>query len=268
MPYTENFHTHTLFCDGKNTPEEMVKSAIEKGFTALGFSGHSYIDFECGWCMTKEGTKEYIKTIRALAEKYVGEINIYCGTEHDVLSSINKSDYDYTLGAVHYLSFGDEHFDVDASAQCQLETAERFLGGSMIEYAIQYFREAGTILDRTDADIIAHFDLLTKFNEHGELFDTSDRRYILAYTEALDMLIPYGKPFEINTGAIARGKRETPYPSIEIADYIHSKGGYFILTSDCHNAAMLDCYYDEALKMYSKYNIVSFEEILKNNQTQ
>ncbi len=35
-----NFHTHTVFCDGRNTPEEVVLSAIEKGFSAIGFSGH------------------------------------------------------------------------------------------------------------------------------------------------------------------------------------------------------------------------------------
>ena len=36
-----NLHTHTLFCDGRDTPEDMVLSAIEKGFSVLGFSGHS-----------------------------------------------------------------------------------------------------------------------------------------------------------------------------------------------------------------------------------
>ena len=35
-----NFHTHTTFCDGKSTVEEVVRSAIEKGFDAIGFSGH------------------------------------------------------------------------------------------------------------------------------------------------------------------------------------------------------------------------------------
>ena len=46
-----NFHTHTVFCDGKNTPEEMVLSAIEKGFTALGFSGHGLTGFDPGYCL-------------------------------------------------------------------------------------------------------------------------------------------------------------------------------------------------------------------------
>ena len=41
-----NLHTHTCFCDGKNTPEEMVISAIEKGMDVLGFSGHSSSSFD------------------------------------------------------------------------------------------------------------------------------------------------------------------------------------------------------------------------------
>ena len=36
-----NYHTHTIWCDGKNTVEEMILSAMEKGFDAIGFSSHS-----------------------------------------------------------------------------------------------------------------------------------------------------------------------------------------------------------------------------------
>ena len=46
--YKECFHSHTYYCDGKNSPEEMVQSAVDNNFTALGFSGHAYIkDFYC-----------------------------------------------------------------------------------------------------------------------------------------------------------------------------------------------------------------------------
>ena len=30
----QNLHTHTTFCDGKNTPEEMVQAAISLGMEA------------------------------------------------------------------------------------------------------------------------------------------------------------------------------------------------------------------------------------------
>ena len=33
-----NYHTHTTYCDGVNTAEEMIQTAIEKHFSILGFS--------------------------------------------------------------------------------------------------------------------------------------------------------------------------------------------------------------------------------------
>ena len=36
-----NYHTHTTYCDGKSTPEEIVLEAIRFGMDTIGFSGHS-----------------------------------------------------------------------------------------------------------------------------------------------------------------------------------------------------------------------------------
>ena len=41
-----NYHTHTTFCDGKSTVEEIVLSALAKGFDAIGFSGHGFTTFD------------------------------------------------------------------------------------------------------------------------------------------------------------------------------------------------------------------------------
>ena len=68
-----NFHTHTVFCDGKNTPEEIVLSAIDKGFSAIGFSGHGYTDFDLRYCM--KDTCGYITEINRLKDKYKKLIN-------------------------------------------------------------------------------------------------------------------------------------------------------------------------------------------------
>ena len=32
-----NYHTHTVFCDGDNTAQEMVDRALELGFEHLSF---------------------------------------------------------------------------------------------------------------------------------------------------------------------------------------------------------------------------------------
>ena len=36
----QNLHTHSSYCDGKDTPEELVLYAINSGFSSIGFSGH------------------------------------------------------------------------------------------------------------------------------------------------------------------------------------------------------------------------------------
>lgn len=78
-----NFHTHTNFSDGENTPEEMVLSAIQKGISILGFSDHSMFPFGGKWHIGPKEFPLYVKTIRELAQKYKDKITIKCGFEAD-----------------------------------------------------------------------------------------------------------------------------------------------------------------------------------------
>lgn len=263
----ENFHTHSIYCDGKNIPEEMVKAAVNLGFNALGFSGHCKISrFESNWSMSDERTNNYINAVTKLREEYKDKINIYIGTELDYFSDVEMNRYDYTIASVHYLNQGGEQQPIDTSLEIQQRDADKFFGGSLIDYSVDYYRYVGDILNKFDADIIGHFDLVTKFNEADCAFDTKDKKYINAWHDAVDALIPFNKPFEINTGAIARGYRKTPYPAFDIADYIAEKGGYFIVTSDCHDCRYLDCNYTETFELYKKYDIISFDEYLINKE--
>ena len=65
-----NLHTHTTFCDGKNTPEDVVKEAIERGFDIIGFSAHAYTPTNSQWCLKKEREEAYAKEIIRLKEEY------------------------------------------------------------------------------------------------------------------------------------------------------------------------------------------------------
>ena len=99
-----NFHTHTLLCDGINTPEEMVIAAVDKGFDTLGFSGHCYTAYDESYCMSRENTLKYKTEIARLQEKYRGQLNILRGIEQDFGSDEPTYDYDYVIGSVHALS--------------------------------------------------------------------------------------------------------------------------------------------------------------------
>ena len=117
--------------------------------------------------------------------------------------------------------------------------------GDYLAVCEEYYRLLADVPRKTKADIIAHIDLITKFNEGDKLFDTKDPRYIKAYRGAVDKLVTYGLPFEINTGAISRGYRTAPYPAPDILDYIKEKGGKLIISSDSHSKENIAYLFDK-----------------------
>lgn len=56
----QNLHTHTCYCDGADTPEEIVVAAINKGFESIGFSGHSFAAYSSFFAKKGDKTEEYI----------------------------------------------------------------------------------------------------------------------------------------------------------------------------------------------------------------
>lgn len=244
-----NFHTHTTHCDGKSTAEETVKAAIEKGMTALGFSGHAYTPFDTTYCMSIEETEKYKTEILELKKKYAGQIHIFCGLEMDYFSEFDTKGFDYIIGSVHYVEKGGEYFPVDESEAAFQDNIRRGWNGDVYAFAEDYFALVSRVAENTQADIIGHFDLITKFNEGEKLFSENDPRYVGAWDRALKGLISAGKPFEINTGAMQRGYRSAPYPSVPILKKIKEYGGKIIISSDCHRADAVDFAFDTAVKI-------------------
>ena len=230
-----DLHTHTCYCDGKNTPEEMVMSAVKKGLAVLGFSGHSYSPFDLQCCMHREDELKYRKQIEELKAKYSGEIEIRCGLEQDYYSPAPDYKYDYLIGSVHYLLTDGEYFSVDESAPLLRNAVADHFGGDPYAMAELYFNTVADLPNKFDIDIIGHFDLITKFIDIDPLFDINNKRYIEAWKKSADTLLKYDIPFEINTGAISRGYRTSPYPDENIINYIKAAGGRFILSSDSHS---------------------------------
>ena len=237
-----NFHTHTTFCDGKNTAEEMVIAAINKGFTHLGFSAHSYTAYDesCGLPLSK--MEDYKKEIYRLKEKYKDKIKIYYGIEFDYYSKIDTSDFEYVIASVHGVEKNGKIYIVDESRESLIKNVNQAWGGDYMAFAEDYFET----VSKQKGDIIGHIDLLTKFNENDIVFSTKDKRYLNAAKKAVEKLAQSGAIFEINTGAIQRGYRTTPYPSEDILKMIKNAGGKIMINSDCHNIEGIDCDFEKA----------------------
>ena len=131
-----NLHTHSTFCDGRFSAEEMVLAAIEKGFTILGFSGHSIYplnpDFyapEKSWHILPENLTAYVQEILRLKQKYEPQIKILLGFEADFLEDntaskkignavpdkavFAKFNPDYLIGSVHFVTNQNGFYTVD-----------------------------------------------------------------------------------------------------------------------------------------------------------
>ena len=240
-----DYHVHSTFDDGKSPLEQTVQAAVSMGLDTLGFSGHSPLPYENDWAMTPEGAKDYRAEVRRLAEKYAGSIRILCGVEQDFTSVTGTEEYDYVIGSVHSVFADGEELSVDHMASVQEKAVREHFGGDFQAFAEAYYARVGQLAEKLRPDIIGHFDLVSKFNEGGRLFDESDPRYIAAWKKAADRLLASGAAFEINTGAISRGCRTTPYPSAPIRAYLAERGAKFLLCSDSHRADTLCFRFDE-----------------------
>lgn len=245
-----DLHVHTTYCDGKDAPEDVVLSAIEKGMECVGFSAHSYTFFDKSYCMKKEDYPKYKKEIASLKEKYKNKIKILCGIEQDIYSDMPVDGFDYVIGSVHYLKKASEYIPIDENKDILLFAAKKFYNGDMLSLAEDYFKTIASLPKNTD--IIGHFDLISKFNENNALFDETDERYIKAYRSAIDSLLPRNIPFEVNTGAISRGYKTSAYPSFKQLEFIKKNGGSIILSSDSHTKNTLCFNFSEETEILKK----------------
>lgn len=250
-----NYHTHTTFCDGTNTPEEMVLAAIEAGCPSLGFSGHSYTAFDLGYCMTPENLPEYRAEVLRLKEKYRDKIHILLGLELDYFSEKPKEDFDYIIGSVHYVKKDGVYLSVDHSRENQIHCVEEHYDGDFYAFAEDYYALVADVKRKTGCDIVGHFDLVTKFNEKQPLFDENHPRYRAAAEGALNTLLDQNARLEINTGAISRGYRTTPYPAPFLLEEMGRRGAKAVLSADCHSVGGICCAFDEAAELAERCGV-------------
>lgn len=242
-----NPHTHSLFSDGRNTLWETADTARALGFISLGFSEHSTQNPQTGGCgMTDE--KAYIEGVRSLSIRF-NDMRIWLGVELDLYGTCERNRYDYVLGAVHYLKKDGCYCPVDGSKEKLRAGIDSLYGGSGLAAARAYYRSVSEMIDQIRPDIVAHYDLIAKNNGDGSLFNEVDPDYRGAALEALETARDAGCLLEINTGGMARGRINRPYPALFLLKKWREMGGRVILSSDCHDARYLAYGFDEAREL-------------------
>jgi histidinol-phosphatase (PHP family) len=272
-----NFHTHSNFCDVKNTAEEMVLAAIEKGFDNLGFSSHCmhplnpefYTPFDHLWHIAADNIKAYTEEIHRLKKKYADKINIYLGFEADYFSSPeygtafpSKATYeefspDYLIGAVHFINTDKGFYTVDHKVEIVKENLIRLYSKANGEIdgraaVCDYFAAEREMLKKGDFDIIAHCDLIKLRNGPLNFFNPEESWYKDEIKATALEIAKSGVIAEINTGAIGRGIMDDTYPSQYFLELLYELGVPVCINSDAHTTAMLDAAFDRAAAQAKK----------------
>ncbi len=270
MSLKANYHTHSCFCDGTDTVGDIVEHALSLDFRHLGFSSHVDPEIRIDY-------PRYAGEVLTLKERYKDRLDILLGIELDTLygdmsttGGFEKAftpEPQYLILSSHYLDLPplDGHLcGVDGSAAIIRQTAETYFSGDFYRLAKAYFELEASILERLakaygregldkKPAFIGHFDLVTRFNDMpaeqgGQFLNEDDPAYLNPALEAMEYLVKRGLPFELNMGAVNRGRKKEAYPCTRLLRSLREFGGEIIINSDAHQKELLDGCFDLAIK--------------------
>jgi histidinol-phosphatase (PHP family) len=231
-----DYHMHTTLSDGQNSHEEMVLSAIAKGFEEIGFSDHFCIKQPCKWAVGADAIVTLEEKVLAMRKKYGDRINILFGLETDyfhdreeeIREVLGRFDFDYVIGSIHFLD--EWNYDSDKSRYGE------FSNDYLYEW---YFRELQHAARSGLFDIMGHPDLIKKFR----IWPETSKSHLYEATAAI--FAQSGVAFEINTSGIDRPCGEF-FPGTELLEAFFKAGVPVTLGSDSHQKEQIGRYFDEA----------------------
>lgn len=250
-----NLHTHSIFSDGKSSPEEVVLEAINQGLKVLGFSDHSPVPFENSFAIKNDNVQNYISTIKSLKEKYKEQIDIYCSMEMDFIPGIVKDfkktkeefGLDYMIGSVHLVGNDvDRLWFIDGS---KVETYDEglfnYYGGDIKKGVKTFFYQYNEMIETEEFDIVGHFDKI-KMHNRDRYFTENDKWYRDLILETLTLIKEKSLIVEVNTRGIYKKRSTDFYPATWLLPIMHEMNVPVVISSDSHKAEELTLCFKEA----------------------
>lgn len=273
MKYISNIHTHTTYCDGKNTIEENILMAINKGFISIGFSGHSHFDYDIS-SMSVANTIKYLEDIKKYKEIYKDKIEVYAGIEGDYYSNLSKDTdiemgLDYRIGSVHFIEDDEgNYYPIDNSEDKFIYALNYF--SDIKEIAKRYYNNIIKMIKTQKPDIIGHLDLIRKYNKNNKYFNVYDKWHIDLIDNVLLAIKDYNKNnglmmIEINTGKVKEDNLKAYYPNDLTIKRILELDIPIIVNTDCHVADKLDNYYIDMINILREFGFSSVKMLINNN---
>jgi histidinol-phosphatase (PHP family) len=239
-----NYHTHTHFCDGAESPVKYCNMAIQKNISVLGFSSHAPLPFPCKWTLPVDRFDEYVASINRLKEDYRSKVEIYCGLEMDYIPALwntikslyDISRLDYLIGSIHFV---DEYPDgtpwtIDGSNEEFRKGFREVFHNDSHAVIRKYFQYTREMIDVMQPKIIGHIDKI-KMQHNGDcLVPETDLVYRDELIKTLEKIATSGNIVEINTRGVYRRNETDFYPSFWVIQEMAQLKIPVMVNSDAH----------------------------------
>lgn len=242
-----NLHTHTQFCDGRSSIDQMARAAVEQGFTTIGFTPHSPIPIPSPCNMKASDVPEYFREVNLARERYGDRCRILAGMEIDYLNPdwcaaspyFVNLDLDFAISSVHFIPDREGNYiDIDGPYDRFARNMDEHFHGD-IRYVVETFFDQSTqMLERGGFTILGHFD---KIAMNAAQFDTELENhtwYQNIIGQYIDKIIDSGVTIEINTKAYDKIGRFFPHE--RYWEGLINAGVPIVVNSDAHQADRLN----------------------------
>ena len=205
-------HMHCHFSgDSDTSPEDMIKTSIEKGLNGICFTDHLDYDYQEQPGMFDLDVDSYYKEIISLQDKYKSVLPINFGIEMGLQPHVveknnkitKKYPFDFVIGSSHVVHGIDPYYP------------NYYEGKTEDEAYLEYFESIlENIATDADYDVYGHLDYVVRYGPHKNKY-YSYEKYADIIDEILRQLIRHGKGIEINTAGFKYGLNH-PNPTEEI----------------------------------------------------
>lgn len=255
-----DLHVH-LRPDGPDTPAERYftaanaeryrETATERGIAELGVSEHVYRftqalevwDHELWRENARDDLEDYVRFLREETDLLVGiEADFVPGREDRMGALLERHDWDYVIGSVHFL--GDRAVDYD---KYDVWTS----GRSADEVWRTYFTWLAEAARSGLFDLLAHPDLVKVWGSGRPMPDRDPRFF---YEPAVEAIAETGIAVEVSTAGLRKPVGEV-YPSEPLLEMLLDAGAPLVLSSDAHVPEDLGHGYDETLEWLAAHGV-------------
>jgi len=255
-----NYHTHNELCDGKGPIESYITTALEKDFTALGFSSHAPLPVKNDWTLTEETLLIYLGELDQQIFKWGSRIQIYKGLEIDYIPGYQAPNQrrwtdlnlDYAIGSVHSttgLSQNPEYYCIEGPDHELKWLLDEIHEGSWEKLSEAYYTRICELVELGGFDFLGHLDMIKKKNRDNAYYREDAPWYHRQVITALDTLEDSGIILEVNSGAISRGVLDEVYPSPWILAEALKRDIPVMVNSDAHRPEDIDSNYEESCSL-------------------